>query len=355
MSTFEEDQTGKIGNEAFNEILLPRCGLAREEVLTGPGYGVDTSVIDLGDGRGLAISSDPLSLIPSLGLQESAWLSVHLLANDMATTGFAPMYAQFVLNLPVSVTRADFREYWDHIHRFCRDMDVAITGGHTGQIEGQNSTISGGGTMFLTAPIDRILTSKSGEPGDRLLVTKEAALLSTSILAMSFPETVQRKIGKKRWQVACDNFYRTSSLPDVLVATGHPENRKGLKAMHDVTEGGILGAVSELADASGCGFSVCADDIPVCEAVESVAKLFEIDPLLSVGAGSMIMAVNPDMEPELVDHLRQYGIPAAAIGSLTENEEGRTVITGGEPGPFRFDGQDPYWGAFFKALNAGWK
>ncbi len=99
MSAFE-DQSGKINSQLFSEIVQPKSGRQRSDVVKGPKFGVDTSVIDLGNGNGLAISSDPLSLIPSLGLKESAWLTVHLLANDMATTGFAPQYAQFVLNLP---------------------------------------------------------------------------------------------------------------------------------------------------------------------------------------------------------------------------------------------------------------
>ncbi|MDZ7683413.1 MAG: hypothetical protein U5J63_17310 [Fodinibius sp.] len=86
MSAFE-DHSGKIGSKLFHEILQPQSGRQRDEVVKGPRFGVDTAVIDLGDGKGLATSSDPLSLIPSLGLKESAWLSVHLLANDMATTG----------------------------------------------------------------------------------------------------------------------------------------------------------------------------------------------------------------------------------------------------------------------------
>src|SRR3546814_18921489 len=99
----------------------------------------------------MAMTSDPLSLIPSLGLEASAWLSVHLMANDMATTGYAPQYAQFVLNLPETLSSADFEAYWQYIHRYCTEIGTAITGGHTGKVAGQNSTVSGGGTMVAIA------------------------------------------------------------------------------------------------------------------------------------------------------------------------------------------------------------
>lgn len=354
MSAFE-DNFGKIGSSNLNDILLPRTGKMRKEVRTGPGFGVDTSVIDLGNNLGLAISSDPLSLIPSLGLKESAWLSVHLLVNDMATTGFSPQYAQFVLNLSPELPKEKFEEYWEYIHQFCEEVGVAITGGHTGQIEGQNSTIPGGGTMFLITPLDEIITSDGAEPGDLIVVTKETALNSTAILAMSFPETVKENLGEDVYQTACDNFYRTSSLADALAASEILKNKMELKAMHDVTEGGILGAIAEMAEASNCGFRVDDSKLPVGETPKQIAELFEIDHRFCVGAGSMIMAVKSGCEEKLIKHLESKSIPATVVGEMTEISAGKTIIKNGIEKEFLFDGTDPYWAAFFKAMKAGWK
>ena len=350
-----KNRSGKIDNEIFDEIIFPHRGFLREEVLTGPAYGVDVSVIDLGDGKGLAVSSDPLSLIASLGLRESAWLSVHLLTNDMATTGFAPQYAQFVLNLPPDLGKEAFQEYWQHISKLCEEIGVAITGGHTGKIHGQNSTIPGGGTMFLTAPVDEIITSSRAEPGDKIVVTKEAALVSSSILSMSFPETVKNKAGKEVFEQGCENFYRTSSLDDALAASELLKNNDELKAMHDVTEGGVMGAICEMAEASGCGFIVVNNQLPVKEVPRTICRLFDIDPRLSVGAGSMIIAVKPGSEFELINHLESKSIPATVVGQFTESSDGFTLIENDKEKPFVFNGKDPYWDAFFNAMKNGWK
>src|SRR5699024_9359645 len=146
------------------------------KLFRAPAYGVDTSIIDLGNGSGLAVSSDPLSLIPSLGLKESAWLTVHLMANDIATTGFAPEYVQFVLNLPSDFSTQLFMEYWQYVHQFCKESDISITGGHTGGVHGQQSTTPGGGTMFVQASLNKLLTSANANAGDAIVVTKESAL-----------------------------------------------------------------------------------------------------------------------------------------------------------------------------------
>lgn len=349
-----ENHSGKISATIFKEDLLGSCGAQRKEVVRGPKFGVDAAIIDLGNGKGLATSSDPLSLIPSLGMKVSAWLSVHLLVNDISTTGYAPQYAQFVLNLPDSLSREDFNEYWQHIHELCDNLDIAITGGHTGQIPGQQSTISGGGTMFLQAPLDRLITSNNARPGDKIIVTKQAALSSTSLLAMAFPKTVSEKLGNEIQQKASNNFWKLSVLPEAKIASQTLKPNEELHAMHDVTEGGVLGALYEMGQASGCGFEVEIGKIPVGEETQLVADLFEIDPLISVGAGSMIIAVGSDSEATLLNSLSNNGIPAAVIGTFTEDTSCIVKESTGS-GPFRFDGEDPYWGAFFKAVNMGWE
>jgi hydrogenase maturation factor len=350
-----EDGSGKINRELFHEVIGSQCGRQRDEVITGPRFGVDTAVIDLGNGKGLATSSDPLSVIPSLGLRESAWLSVHLLVNDMATTGFAPQYAQFTLNLPPDFPLEKFKRYWGHIHRICDELGIAITGGHTAQVPGQQSTTPGGGTMFLQAPLGDIITSDGAEPGDKIVVTKETALVSSSILAMSFPETVQEECGKGIYEQACENFYRTSSLQDALEATMVLEPNTELKAMHDVTEGGLLGGISELAEASGCGFRVESDQLPVGETPQKICELFDIDHRLCVGAGSTIMAVAAGQEDVLLHHFNEQSIPATVVGELTEKSEGTILIEDGMETSFEYDGNDPYWNAFFEAMEKGWK
>jgi len=353
MSAFV-DNSGKIAAPVFKDILLPQCGAPRSEVIIGPQFGVDTGIIDLGNDTVMAVSSDPLSLIPTLGLKESAWLSVHLLANDMATTGFAPMYAQFVLNLPETLALGDFEIYWGYIHQFCKDIGVAITGGHTCQIEGQNSTISGGGTMFLTAPKGKIIISNNAKPGDVIVVTKETAISSTSILAMSFPETV-KQTGKDVYEQACSNFYRTSSLNDALFAAEILQHNTELKAMHDVTEGGVVGAIIELAQASGCGFLIYNDLLPVGYAQKKIANLFGIDHRFSLGSGSMIMIIKRGTESKLLNHLKSKDVPAVVVGEITDRDEGYKIWQDDKKNDVDFNGEDPYWGAFFTALNAGLK
>jgi hydrogenase maturation factor len=347
--------SGKISNGGFEQIILPYCGRPRSEVLSGPAFGVDVSLINLPGGLGLALTSDPLSLIPSLGLQESAWLSVHLMANDMATTGFAPMYAQMVLNLPPWLSEQDFAAYWQYIHQYCNEIGVAITGGHTGSIEGQNSTIAGGGTMLLTAPVQDILLSHKAEAGNVIIVTKECAMSAAAILAMSFPQTVKNKLGKEIYDDGCALFYQTSSLTDGLTAAGVNTHQQEITAMHDVTEGGVLGAVYEMAIASGNGVSINNELLPVGNAQQQICRLFNIDSRFCIGAGAMVMAVKREHQQNVLQRLQQQNILATIIGEFTKKDKGYKLIENGVANDMPYYSKDPYWDAFFTAYKNGWK
>ena len=353
MATFPD--AGKIQQGFFNEIIFPQCGKLREEVLVGSQYGVDVSVVRLPGGMAMALTSDPLTLIPSLGLRESAWLSVQILANDMVTTGFAPLYAQFVLNLPTTITSQDFNEYWNYIHQYCEEIGLAITGGHTGQVVGQNSTVAGGGTMITVAPEADILTSNKAKSGNAIIVTKECALTASSILAMSFPETVKAKAGNEVYQKGCEAFYRTSSLKDGLVAALAGEQCKEVTAMHDVTEGGVLGAIYEMAAASGCGVTVYNDRLPIGEAQSSICKIFDIDPRYVVGAGSMVIAAEDNTKENVLKRLHDNNIPATVVGYFTGNSLEKMLIEDGIKKPLTHPGTDAYWNAFYNAFGKGWK
>ncbi|WP_428657499.1 AIR synthase family protein [Runella sp.] len=350
----KNNETGKITDEDFKNLIYPFCGTTRKEVKVGPGFGTDISIIDLPNGFEMALTSDPLSYIPSLGLEESAWLSVHLMANDMATTGIAPHYAQFILNLPNHVSEADFQTYWQHIHTFCQTIGVAITGGHTGRFKGIDSTIAGGGTMIAVAEKGKMLCSRFAQPGNDIVVTKQAALIATSILARSFPNTVKNKCGTEVFQQAIELFYQTSSLKEGLTAAAFNENEgPAVTAMHDVTEGGILGALYEMAVASQCGLEVNADLLPIGDAAKSVCALFNIAPFYSVGAGSMIIAVKPDKTAGLLRKLNEEGISATKVGSFTSIEKGIQIHDHGTFSPLIPPPTDPYWAAFFDGLTKG--
>lgn len=343
---------GKIGASTLKSVIQTSTGAVRNEVKVSPSFGVDVSVVDIGHGLGMASTSDPLSLIPILGLEKSAWLSVHLASNDMATTGFAPSYAQFVLNLPSSMSDDDFSTYWGYIHQFCADIGLCITGGHTGFVEGQNSTIVGGVTMSTIAPINEIRVSQNAQSGDAIIVSKSCALSSAAILAGCFPETATNNIGKEMVNLLQESFYHTSSLKEALLAKEHfPDT---LHAMHDVTEGGVLGAIYEMGLASGLGADIELDAMPIGKEQQAICDVFSLNPSECIGAGSMLMSCKKETADILCKLIQTNGIPATVVGHFAERPGVKLHDASGTR-EYHYRDEDPYWSAFFTALKNGWK
>ena len=98
--------------------------------------------------------------------------------------------------------------------------------------------------------------------------------------------------------------------------------------MHDVTEGGVLGAAYEMADFSGIGVSVDLRKVPVAPCTKAICDAMDIDPYRLISSGSILVATN---EPEkTLEAMEKKGIPACVIGTFTENEFHLTDVNGKE-------------------------
>ena len=169
---------------------------------------------------------------------------------------------------------------------------------------------------------------------------------------MSFPETVKNKLGKEIYKHGCSLFYQSSSLKDALIAAG---SFGEVTAMHDVTEGGVLGAIYEMAVASGNGAVVDDSLLPIGETQKQICQLFGIDPRFCVGAGSMVIAVKKGYDINVIDRLREEKIDCTAVGEFTSKENGIKLLKDGDVTNMPYLEKDPYWEAFFNAYKNGWR
>src|SRR3990172_8518247 len=341
---------GKPQRRVLAQTVFRQTGAWNSEVVRGPRPGVDCSVLRLGRGRVMIASTDPVSFIPSLGPEESAWLSVHAVASDVATSGVPPRFALFELNLPPSLSDELLGRFWKSAHTTCKNLGISIIGGHTGRFQGCDYTVVGGSTMFAVGKEGAYVTSDMARAGDDLIATKSAAIEAPSILARSFPRTVEKHLGRGILEKAKGLFKKISVVEDALTASSVGLRQKGVTAMHDVTEGGVLSAVLEMADASGLGVSVDSESIPIMNEVSEVCRLFRIDPKFALGQGSLIVASRPARTQEVTKALRQRGIPASIIGRLTKNR--RSIMTvKGKMLRLAYPRQDPYWRAYWNGVK----
>ncbi len=349
-------EAGKVSEQTLKNSIFPQSGAQRSEVIAGPSYGVDVSLVAINDSLAMALTSDPLSYIPYIGMEASAWLSVHLMVNDIITTTVKPSFLQLVLNLPEEVTAEAFEEYWSHIHSICQGLNISITGGHTGLIPGLVSTISGGGTLVSVGEKSEFLLSDRAEPGDLLYMSKHCAMSSSALLAMSFPEYIKRNCGKEVWEKASEQFYETSVFKEGVLASELNKTAPVVKAMHDVTEGGVYGAIYEMAVAANVGVRINDWQLPKSEITQKLCSAFDLDHRYCIGAGSMIFAVNPENKVVFEREMSTHMVRVTALGEFLEPEEGRSIkLSDGQLVKLKGGEKDPYWEAYFKAFTEGWK
>lgn len=346
------NKDGKLDHRQLKEQFITKLGYCRKEVLQGPAIGVDVAIIQIDDSTGLVVASDPLSIIPTLPMEISAWLSVHLMANDIATSGFLPSFGQFVLNLPTSLSAEQAADYWNYVHVYCKEIGIHITGGHTAFDSFTQSTLAGGGTLFSIAPLDGIKTSAMAQIDDDLIMTKTAAFSSSAILALSFPHYIKKELGEEVLQKAKENFFRTSIIPEVKLLRQHKNLFQEINAMHDVTEKGIIGASYEFAQASQTSIKLFRENILVDEEPKQVCQLFSIDPEISVAAGSLLIACRPTATSKIIELLQTNHIAAAHIGKF-QKEEASSPLRNASGENILYPTEDPYWSAYFNAFKNG--
>ena len=221
-------------------------------------------------------------------------------------------------------------------------------------LKAKNSTIAGGGTLMTITAKNQLLTSKFAETGDAILITKGCAISSVAILAKSFPETVKRKAGMEHYHHACESFYDISVLKDALtIMEGKTEN--GVTAMHDVTEGGVLSAIYEMAIASGNGAKIYFDKLPISETQLRVCEVFSLDPSYCIGAGALVITCKKKAVPQIIKRLGQKKYPLCRSGGNNKNSNGIKLIKENRESDLIYGEKDPYWEAFFTASRSGWK
>jgi len=345
---------GKPERQYLEKVIYRRLGARRREVLVGPRFGVDNAVVRVRPRKVFVATADPLSFIPALGAALSAWLSVHLLASDLTTSGFAPQYGVFDFNLPPTMSQGLFANYWKYFHNECRKLGLAIIGGHTGRYQGCDYTVIGGGTMCAIGAEKQYLASSMGRSGDAVIITKGAAIETTAVLARSFPVHIRRALGADLFEKACAYVHKVSTVKDSLTAVGVGVHQNGVTAMHDATEGGVIAAVFELAHASKLGAELVLSEIPVSAETEEICNLFHINPLNSLSEGSLVIACRPGKTEKLTAELRTAGIRSGVIGMLTKNQTFCVVDAKGRKRTIRYPRFDPYWKAYWKATSKHW-
>ncbi len=329
-------EIGKLTGSSLKKVILDKIDHFRSDVIVPAGVGEDSAVVDLGDYL-LVVSSDPIT-----GAEKNAgFIAVNVSCNDLAAAGAEPFGIQVVLLLPASLGEKNAAKIMDEIVETAKSMEIEVLGGHTeitDLVQKPIITV----TALGKARKEELTSSSAAELGDNLYVSKGIGIEGSYILANDYEDYLINK------GVSRDSIDKASKYLDLLSVI--PESRiarkNNVKAMHDVTEGGVYGAIAEMAAASGLGYVIEADNFKIRTEVKDICSKLDIDPAGLISSGSMLMAAAPDID--LISLFSKNGIELVKVGRLIEN--GSYIEENGAMEEFSLPAEDELW-KFIKKIS----
>lgn len=300
---------GKVSESVLKRSVLKQIKTKREEILLGAGVGEDCAAVQLAPDEVFVLSTDPITgTVKDIGS-----LAIHITANDLASSGAEPVGVMLTVLLPEAVYESDLKEMMRQVEECCEKLQIQVMGGHT---EVTRAVIQPIISVVGVGKVKKgkIITTAGAEPGQDIIVTKWIGLEGTSIIAKEKEEELLKRFPKSFVKEA-QNFDRyLSVVPEAATAV-----KSGVSAMHDVTEGGIYGALWEMAEASGVGLEIDLKRLPIRQETVEICEVYDLNPYGLISSGSLLIAA--DHGHDLVRALEKEGIFAAVVGKATAGND----------------------------------
>ncbi len=222
--------------------------------------------------------------------------------NDLLTVGAEPKYlsAGFILEegLELDLLETVVRS----MAETAREAGVRIVTGDTKVIEGR------GGLMINTSGIGTVRQDYAPQPckpGDALLVSGNLGEHHAAILS--------RRMG-------IENGIQSDCAPLNEMVMRLLDAGIGIRAMRDVTRGGLGTILSELAELHGIGITIEESALPLSPEVRGFCAILGLDPLYMGNEGKMLFVVDGGDAKRAVETIQgsRFGENAAILGSVTE-------------------------------------
>ena len=302
-------KVGKLPESVLKRSVFKQLHTKREEVLLGAGVGEDCAAMKLDSDEIFVISTDPITG----AAKDIGDLAVQITVNDLASAGAEPIGVMLTMLLPEDATEEELKHVMAQVESACEKNRIQVMGGHT-EVTRVVSQIVLSVTGVGKAKEDRLISTADVLPDMDLLVTKWVGIEGTAILAKEKEQELSARYTKPFLEAAKGLDRYLSVLPEAATAV-----KSGVAAMHDVTEGGIFGALWEMAEASGVGLEIDLKKIPLKQETVEICEYFGISPYELISSGSMLMAAKDGNR--LVMELQKEGIPAVIIGKATAGRD----------------------------------
>lgn len=308
---------GRIPENVWKRSVLRQLRTKREEVIIGAGIGEDCAIFSFDKDSLFALGMDSVTMAG----EEAVRYAVHGAVNRIAASGAEPVAITLSALLPEKTEEPEIKAIMARAEAECALIQIQAAGGYTEVTDAVTRpvlTVTAAGRLGKKAPA----CVKNIRPGQDIVVSKWIGLAGTSRIARSKEEELLTRYPIRFIREAQDFDRYLSIVPEAAVAVS-----SGVCAMHDVAEGGLFGALWELAEGAGVGLTIDLKRLPVRQETIEVCEFYEISPYELTSGGCLIMAA--DNGYDLVRALEEKQIPAVVVGKTTDGND-RVVMNGDE-------------------------
>ena len=304
---------GKVPENVLKRSVMKQLHYKRDEVILGPGIGEDCAALALAEDEILVMSTDPITGTA----KDIGKLAIQITANDLASAGAEPIGVMLTILLPDGTREIALKRIMEQMECACREAKMQILGGHTEVTAVVNQPVVNVAGV-AKAKKGSLISTAGARAGMDIVVSKWVGIEGTMIFAKEKEAELKEHFpgGFVDTAIGFDRYL--SVVPEAAVAT-----QSSVAAMHDVTEGGLFGALWEMAEASGVGLEIDLKKIPIRQETVEICEYFDVNPYGLISSGMMLMA-SADGNA-LVLALQEAGIPATVIGKATEGND-RVII-----------------------------
>lgn len=302
-------RSGKISENVLVRSVLRRIKTKRDEVKCGAGIGEDCAVLSFGADEETVLSTNPVCA----PLDMAGVYAVHRALNNLAAAGAEPVGMMLSVALVQDTQEAMLQELIEKAEEICSHFHVQMIGGHTEVMKNMNiPLITATGIGKRRKEYQKY--THIVEAGQDVVVSKWIGLEATVRIAKEHREELLTRYPTKMIDEAEAFEQFLSIIPEAATA-----GRSGVCGMHDVSQGGIMAALWDLAKKSGVGLEIDLKKLPIRQETIEICEFFDLNPYELLSGGSLLMTTEDGTG--LVMALGKAGIPAVIVGKTTAGND----------------------------------
>ena len=324
---------GKIDLKSLNEIISTYTGEKRAQTYISPKIGEDVCALDLKkfDEDVMLISSDPITFTS----KNIGKLVITINTNDIYASGGVGYGIILNVFIPEDKTLDDFKNLMKDIHDECVLYNLEILGGHT-EVTNVVNDIVVSVTIIGLGKKDSIVKTSTSNRGDAIFLTKTLGVEGTTILFDEFNSELIEVLTPQ-------DLIEIEKFRDKLSIRKEAKLLRKFKitSMHDVTEGGLIGALFEMSISSNNGFRIFKDKIIVHDVTKKICQTLNKNIYRLISSGNLLFTCDKAQANNIINTFSNENIECSIIGEIIE--DGKYFMNDGTDNIIDLDIEDSFF------------